>query len=141
MRANLPPFNDVDKDKLKDSDEFHYRHFNDFDEQRADAIGQNSNEGDHYTVLYPPQNEFKKIPEEVDLKASDRQVGGTHYKTLGIQPLEHTYITYGYIGLKAAVHTKVDKYLKRNKDNEVQDIKKAIHCLEILLEKAEEEGK
>ena len=66
------------------------------------------------------------------------QIGGKHYKALKIQPLEHTYANYGYEGLKAAVHTKVDKYLLRDKDSEVEDIKKAIHCLEILLEKAYE---
>lgn len=66
------------------------------------------------------------------------QVGGDHYKTMGIQPLEHTYANYGYMGLKAAIHTKVDKYLGRNKNNEVEDIEKAIHCLQILLDKAKE---
>lgn len=78
----------------------------------------------------------EKIPTE---KALNTQVGGGHYKELGIQPLENTYATYGYIGLKAAVHTKVDKYLKRKKNSEVEDIKKAIHTLEILLDAAIEE--
>lgn len=140
MAAHFPPYEDVDKRPREDSDEWHRRLDEAFDEQRADIIGQNSNEGWHYESLYPPQNNFKEIPVK-ETKALDTQVGGTHYKTLGIQPLEHTYITYGYIGLKAAIHTKVDKYLKRNKENEVQDIQKAIHCLEILLDKAKEEQK
>ena len=136
MAAHFPPYDkvdkptateynyseDVDKRPRKDSDELHRRIPDAFDERRIDIVAQNGNEGEHY-------------------KALDKQVGGTHYKTLGIQPLEHTYITYGYIGLKAAIHTKVDKYLKRNKENEVQDIQKAIHCLEILLDKAKEEQK
>ena len=71
--------------------------------------------------------------------ALDRQEGGSHYKTLGIQPLEHTLANYGYIGLKAAVHTKVDKYLLRQKNSEIEDIKKSIHALEILLDAAIEE--
>lgn len=70
-------------------------------------------------------------------KASEQQVGGTHYTDMGIQPFEFTYANYGYIGLKAAVHTKVNKYLGRVKDNEVEQLKKARHCLDILIEKAE----
>lgn len=72
-------------------------------------------------------------------KASERQVGGTHYTDMGIQPFEFTYANYGYIGLKAAVHTKVNKYLGRVKDNEVEQLKKARHCLDILIEKAEQQ--
>lgn len=76
------------------------------------------------------------------MSALDKQVAGDHYKKLKMQPLEHTYLNYGYIGLKAAVHTKVDKYLLRRKDNEVEQIEKAIHCLEVLRDKArlEQEG-
>ena len=70
------------------------------------------------------------------MSALDQQVGGNHYKELGMQPLEHTYLNYGYQGLKAAIHTKVDKYLLRRKDNEVEQIEKAIHCLEVLRDKA-----
>jgi hypothetical protein len=36
------------------------------------------------------------------------------------------------------VYTKVNKYLTRKKLNQKEDIKKAIHCLEILLEHTEE---
>lgn len=61
-----------------------------------------------------------------------KQVGGTHYKSLGIQPLELTYLNFGYAGVKAALYTKVNKYLTRNKGNELEDIHKAIHCLEML---------
>lgn len=71
------------------------------------------------------------------MSALDTQVGGDHYKKLGLQPLEHTYLNYGYVGLKASVHTKIDKYLLRNKDNEVEQLKKARHCLDVLIEKAE----
>ncbi len=71
-------------------------------------------------------------------KASESQVGGTHYLEMGISPLTYTYETYGYLGLKASITTKVLKYIGRNKDNEVEDIEKAIHCLQLLLEKAKE---
>ena len=32
------------------------------------------------------------------------------------------------------------KYINRNKDNEVEQLKKARHCIDILIEKAEEEA-
>ena len=90
------------------------------EEARMNIIGQNGNDGLHYD------------------SALDKQVGSDHYKVLGIQPLECTYLNFGYEGLKAAVYTKVQKYLLRDKESEVEDIKKAIHCLEILLEKADD---
>lgn len=74
------------------------------------------------------------------MSALDRQVAGSHYKELGIQPLEATYLNFGYQGLKAAVYTKINKYILRNKDNEVEQLKKARHCLDILIEKAEMES-
>jgi hypothetical protein len=68
------------------------------------------------------------------IHSTSAQVGGTHYKDQGIQPLEITYRNYGYAGVKAALYTKVNKYLTRNKGNEEEDIRKAIHCLEMLEE-------
>lgn len=76
--------------------------------------------------------------DEMDKHAIDTQVGGDHYKRMGIQPLEAVYQNFGYMGLKASIYTKVMKYF-RTKDNEVEDIKKAIHAMQILLEKAEAE--
>lgn len=95
---------------------------------------ENNNPTDPYSKAWGEMN-------DQITSALDKQEGGSHYKNLNIQPLEHTYMNYGYQGLKAAVHTKVDKYLLRNKDSEVQDIEKAIHCLQILLEKAREENR
>ncbi|CAM0030227.1 hypothetical protein VPHD529_0036 [Vibrio phage D529] len=80
------------------------------------------------------QEDFYK---EQKCPASERQVGGTHYTDMGIQPFEFTYANYGYMGFKAAIHTKVNKYLGRVKDDEVEQLKKARHCLDILIEKAE----
>lgn len=74
--------------------------------------------------------------EPLPAKASSHQVGGNHYTSMGIQPLEYTYANYGYMGMKAAIHTKVNKYLGRVKDDEVQQLEKAKHCIELLIEKA-----
>jgi len=69
-----------------------------------------------------------------NMSALDKQVGGTHYQELGRQPLEVTMDNFGYYGLNAAIYCKVNKYLTRNKGTDIEDIQKAIHCLEILLE-------
>ncbi len=67
-------------------------------------------------------------------KAFGVQEGGTHYTDMQLQPLEATYLRYGLVGLKAAIHTKVDKYISRKKDDEIGQLKKAHHCLAILVE-------
>ncbi len=67
-------------------------------------------------------------------KAFGVQEGGTHYTDQELQPLEATYLRYGLVGLKASIHTKVDKYISRKKDDEVGQLKKAHHCLAILVE-------
>jgi hypothetical protein len=72
------------------------------------------------------------------MSALDTQVGGGHYNEMGVQPLEATYLNYGYVGLEAAVFCKVSKYIQREKDTKVVNINKAIHCLEVLRDAAEE---
>lgn len=66
------------------------------------------------------------------------QIGGNHYLDMKLQPLEATYLNFGYLGLKASVYTKVLKYF-RSKDNELEDLQKARHCIDILIEKAAQE--
>ena len=61
------------------------------------------------------------------------QIGGNHYLD-GIQPLEITYANFGYQGIRAAIYTKVNKYLHRSKDDHRLNIEKAIHCLQMQLE-------
>ena len=59
-----------------------------------------------------------------------KQVGGEHYNQLGIQPVE--YITANNLGF---LEGNVIKYVTRYKNKGgKQDIQKAIHCLELLLE-------
>ncbi len=67
-------------------------------------------------------------------KCFSTQEDGKHYTEQELQPLEMTYLRYGLIGLKAAIHTKVDKYITRKKNDEVIQYKKASHCLQILTE-------
>jgi hypothetical protein len=95
--------------------------------------------GMHY--LEEEQQRLPDAEEEIrdNLKASETQEGGNHYTDLKIQPLELTYLNFGYEGLKAAIYTKINKYMLRKKDSELGQLKKARHCLDILIEKAEEE--
>ena len=62
--------------------------------------------------------------------ALDIQEGGNHYKKCKIQPLEYIYANgIGYL------EGNVIKYVTRHKDkNGVEDIKKAMHYLELILE-------
>jgi cytochrome c-type biogenesis protein CcmH/NrfF len=68
------------------------------------------------------------------MSALKEQVGGDHYKKQGLQPFEITFANFGYFGLRAAVYTKVNKYLNRDKETHREDIQKAIHCLQCQLE-------
>lgn len=62
--------------------------------------------------------------------ALNKQVGGGHYKGLVIQPVE--YCHRNNLGF---CESSVVKYVSRHKEkNGAQDIRKAIHFLELLLE-------
>jgi hypothetical protein len=57
-------------------------------------------------------------------------VGGDHYTKLKIQPMEYSMAN----NLNACQHTAI-KYLTRYKDkNGVQDLHKAIHTIQMLIE-------
>ena len=63
-------------------------------------------------------------------KALDKQVGGRHYKTLAIQPLE--YIEKNNLPY---LEGNVIKYTTRHSfKGGREDIEKAIHYLELILE-------
>ena len=62
--------------------------------------------------------------------AWDTQVGGGHYKSKGIQPMEYSMKN----DLNALQHTII-KYVTRYKDkNGIEDLRKARHSLDMLLE-------
>ncbi len=63
-------------------------------------------------------------------KALDIQVGGDHYKKLKIQPMEYSMAN----GLNACQHTII-KYVTRYPDkNGVEDLKKARHTIDLLID-------
>ena len=63
--------------------------------------------------------------------AFSRQVGGAHYKTLAIQPMEFSLRNKLDFATSSAI-----KYLVRRKeggaDQRANDLRKAIHCIELL---------
>jgi hypothetical protein len=78
-----------------------------------------------------PYTSIKVEPEHIPLfKASEEQVGGGHYKVMKIQPMEFCRAN-GMLGMESSVV----KYVSRHKNkNGAEDIKKAIHCLQLILE-------
>lgn len=67
---------------------------------------------------------------QIDAKASNRQIGGDHYKKLAIQPAE-----YCFRNNLNNLESEAISYITRSRfKNGSEDIKKAIHTLEMLLE-------
>jgi hypothetical protein len=61
--------------------------------------------------------------------ALDRQEGGDHYKKYAIQPIE--YVQKNQLN---ALESFIIKYATRHRDkNGAEDIRKIIHCAELLL--------
>ena len=72
--------------------------------------------------------ETKPIQQEV--KATDTQVGGNHYTKLAIQPMQYSMAN----NLDALQHTVI-KYVTRFRDkNGIEDLEKAKHCIDMLIE-------
>lgn len=67
--------------------------------------------------------------------ASDRQVGGNHYKDMVIQP--HTFIVQN--GLNWCEGNAIKYICRHAVKNGAQDIDKAIHYLELLKEQEYED--
>lgn len=64
--------------------------------------------------------------------AYDTQVGGRHYVGMAIQPMQFSMAN----GLDACTHTAI-KYLVRKKGDKAkraEDLRKAIHCIQLLAQ-------
>jgi len=85
---------------------------------------------------YWGERETRSISQcDASKKAKDTQVGGSHYKDMAIQPIE--FIRSNNIPYFEA---NVIKYVTRHKSKGgKQDIEKAIHYLELILDEYEEE--
>ena len=68
-----------------------------------------------------------------EMRAINEQIGGTHYRDKAIQPIE--YILANDLGF---CEGNIIKYVSRYKDkNGLEDLKKAKHYLEFLIEEVE----
>ena len=75
-----------------------------------------------------PTTDQRVTAARFDQAATDRQIGGDHYKSLKIQPIE--YIDANNMPY---LEGNVVKYVTRHASkNGVQDIDKAIHYLELI---------
>ena len=89
-----------------------------------------------YDLRNPPQIVRGARPIEskhsgADVSALDRQISGSHYKTMKIQPLE--YALENDLGI---CEHAVIKYVSRWREKGgVDDLRKAIHYCEILIER------
>ncbi|MGE9292830.1 MAG: DUF3310 domain-containing protein [Puniceicoccales bacterium] len=71
------------------------------------------------------------------VSALDVQEGGDHYKKLKIQPMEYSMAN----NLDACQHTIV-KYVTRFRDKGgIEDLRKAKHCIDMLIEFEQQENK
>jgi hypothetical protein len=72
----------------------------------------------------------EEIEEWNKMNATDKQVGGNHYKDLPIQPIEYIHANaMGYM------EGNVVKYISRwRKKNGLADLEKAKHYIELLIE-------
>lgn len=69
-------------------------------------------------------------PKTLSEKSMDKQVGGSHYKNMKIQPI--TFIQANGLGF---CEGNAIKYLCRYKDKGgIEDLKKAKHYIELLIE-------
>jgi hypothetical protein len=74
--------------------------------------------------------EEQELEHMLTTSALNKQVGGSHYRDKGIQPI--IYIHANNLGF---CEGNVVKYVTRWRDkNGVADLKKAIHYLELLIE-------
>ncbi|CAB4152808.1 SaV-like [uncultured Caudovirales phage] len=64
------------------------------------------------------------------MKASETQIGGGHYAKFKIQPTEFIYVNN-----VPFIEGNIIKYVMRHKDkNGIEDLKKAKHYIELLIQ-------
>ena len=84
-----------------------------------------------------PITQYRVVAKAPTDTALTTQVGGDHYKKLKIQPMEYSMAN----NLNACQHTII-KYVTRYKDkNGIEDLKKARHTIDMLIEMESNETK
>jgi hypothetical protein len=90
--------------------------------------------------MYPPLMSLKDLIDEEQQKmgaqkANDKQIGGTHYKDMGVEPWD-VIDTWPMEQRVGAYRAGALKYVMRmgSKDEQVKELKKAGHYIEKLIE-------
>lgn len=85
---------------------------------------------DREDIVFVQGDVVQTTKESDTVSALDKQVSGSHYKDFKIQPVE-----YIYANNIPFLEANVIKYTSRHRaKNKSADIKKAIHCLELILQ-------
>ena len=69
--------------------------------------------------------------------ALDVQIGGDHYTTMGIQPMEFSMAN----GLDACQHTIIKYVTRFRSKGGIEDLRKARHVIDMLIEFEEKAGR
>jgi hypothetical protein len=64
------------------------------------------------------------------MKALDTQIGGDHYKSLNIQPMQYSMAN----GLNACQHTAIKYITRYASKGGIADLEKAKHCIDLLID-------
>jgi hypothetical protein len=64
------------------------------------------------------------------MKALDTQIGGDHYKSLKIQPMQYSMAN----GLNACQHTAIKYITRYASKGGIADLEKAKHCIDLLID-------
>ena len=72
-------------------------------------------------------------------KADKTQIGGSHYKDMSIQVSDYVY-SNDFNWYQGNIIKYISRYNKKNQntDLQIQDIKKAIHYAQLLIDKLKE---
>ena len=79
---------------------------------RIDIIGQNGNTGEHYDKVF------------------GTQIAGDHYKYLAIQPMELSMAN----NLDPCQHTAIKYIMRHEQKGKKEDLEKAKHVIDMLIE-------
>jgi hypothetical protein len=84
----------------------------------------------YQAMLESVHNSLANKVEEASISMFDKQHGGSHYSSMKIQPMEFALANNLNYGQANAI-----KYICRYENkNGLEDLKKAIHCIELLIE-------
>ena len=76
------------------------------------------------------------------MNPKDKQVGGSHYKDLAIQVSDYIY-SNNFNWYQGNIIKYISRYNLKNNDTDlqIQDIEKAIHYAQLLIEKLQDKNK